>query len=417
MAKVGKLFRRPFLQHAIRRAEGRPHSFCDSTASILSTHIIGRPHQNYTLTTTAAARTRKATTMSGEVQHLKLSEVENICRNALSASGLNPVATAVITDVVTAAERDGCHSHGLFRVPGYCQALLSGNVDSSVQPIVHDVAPGVVRVDAGGGYAPPAILAGRDLAIQKVRENGISCLAIHNSVHFAALWWEVEAIANEGLVALAFVNSRSFVAQQPGGKRKLYGTNPMAFGFPRATSTSTDEEIRHPLVWDQASAAMARGEIQLCQRDGLTLPEGVAIDRDGQPTTCPEAALDGAQLPFGGHKGSTIAMMVELMAAGLTGSQLSFEAHDKNDDPECSNGPTNHGELIILIDPGVTSGGNDYLEHCEMLFERILEEEGARLPSTRRYANRLKTPLEGVSIPLTLYKKIIALGSGVEVST
>ena len=104
------------------------------------------------------------------------------------------------------------------------------------------------------------------------------------------------------------------------------------------------------------------------------------------------------------------------MAAGLTGSQLSFEAHDKKDDPECSNGPTNHGELIILIDPGVTSGGNDYLDHCEMLFERILEEEGTRLPSTRRYANRLKTPLEGVSIPLTLYKKIIALGSGVDVS-
>jgi len=231
--------------------------------------------------------------MSGKFQHLTLSEVDTICQKALSASGLNPVATAAITDVVTAAERDGCKSHGLFRIPGYCQALLSGKVDGTLQPRVHDVAPGVVRVDARGAYAPPAILAGRDLAIRKVRENGISCLAIHNSVHFAALWWEVEALANEGIVSLAFVNSRSFVAHQPGGKRKLYGTNPMAFGFPRAATGSSDEENRGPLVWDQASAAMARGEIQICQRDGHTLPEGVAIDRDGQPTTSPEAALVG----------------------------------------------------------------------------------------------------------------------------
>jgi delta1-piperideine-2-carboxylate reductase len=238
-------------------------------------------------------------------QHLELLEVEKICRDALSTSGLNGEATAAVTEVVTTAERDGCHSHGLFRVPGYCKALLSGTVDGTAQPRVFDVAPGVVRVDAARGYAPPAILAGRDLAKKKARENGISCLAIHNSFHFAALWWEVEALANEGIVSLAFVNSRSFVAHQPGGKRKLYGTNPMAFGFPRAAAPTADhgenlttEELsnqikRGPLVWDQASAAMARGEIQLCQRDGHTLPEGVAIDHDGRPTTCPEAALVG----------------------------------------------------------------------------------------------------------------------------
>jgi LDH2 family malate/lactate/ureidoglycolate dehydrogenase len=103
-------------------------------------------------------------------------------------------------------------------------------------------------------------------------------------------------------------------------------------------------------------------------------------------------------------------MMVELLAAGLTGSNLSFEAHDDCDN---DNVPTNHGELIIMIDPVVTSGGgsDDYLQHCEMLFEKILEEEGTRLPSTRRYANRLRTPVEGVTIPRSLYEEIIELGS------
>ena len=101
-------------------------------------------------------------------------------------------------------------------------------------------------------------------------------------------------------------------------------------------------------------------------------------------------------------------MMVELLAAGLTGSNLSFEAPS---DGDCDNGPSNHGELIILIDPVVTTGGDDYLKHCEMLFETILEEEGTRLPSTRRYANRTKTPSEGITIPRALYNEIIELGS------
>ena len=104
-------------------------------------------------------------------------------------------------------------------------------------------------------------------------------------------------------------------------------------------------------------------------------------------------------------------MMVELLAAGLTGSQLSFEAED--DDPSDGgdgNGPTQHGELLILIDPVVTTGGDAYLQHCELLFEKILEEEGTRLPSTRRYANRLRTPTEGITIPKSLYHEIVELG-------
>jgi delta1-piperideine-2-carboxylate reductase len=148
-------------------------------------------------------------------------------------------------------------------------------------------------------------------------------------------------------VSLAFVNSSSYVAHH-GGKRKLYGTNPMAFGFPRAEASTSEGGDPGPLVWDQASAAMARGEIQLHQREGKELPAGAAIDANGEPTTSPDEALAGAQLPFGGHKGAAIAMMVELLAAGLTGSALSFET----DDPTW-NGPSKHGEMIILIDPKV----------------------------------------------------------------
>lgn len=136
-----------------------------------------------------------------EQKHLTLEEVKLITSEALVASGLSATAAQAVTDVVTQAERDECHSHGLFRVPGYCNGVIAGKVNGTAQPVVYDVAPGVVRVDACGGYAPPAILAGREIAVAKARQNGISCLAIHNSAHFAALWWEVESLAREGIGA------------------------------------------------------------------------------------------------------------------------------------------------------------------------------------------------------------------------
>jgi|EP01043_Picozoa_sp_COSAG02_P051897 delta1-piperideine-2-carboxylate reductase len=224
-------------------------------------------------------------------QHLTLAEARSLCHRALTMSGLHRTGADAVTEVVTAAERDECRSHGLFRVPGYCAALRQGIVDGAVRPTVQDVAPAVVRVDAGGGFAPPALLAGRAALVTKARANGIASLAIHNSRHFAALWWEVEDFAREGLVALAFVNSRSYVAHH-GGKRRLYGTNPMAFAFPRLPplhdaggSSPVEDFSLEPLVWDQASSAMARGEISLHEQAGKPLPPGAAIDCHGEPTT------------------------------------------------------------------------------------------------------------------------------------
>ena len=136
---------------------------------------------------------------TAEQKQLTLEEVGLITQQALTASGLSATAASAITDVVTQAERDECHSHGLFRVPGYCSGVLAGKVNGEAEPVVHDVAPGVVRVDACGGYAPSAILAGREAAVAKARQSGIACLAVHNSAHFAALWWEVESLARDGI--------------------------------------------------------------------------------------------------------------------------------------------------------------------------------------------------------------------------
>jgi LDH2 family malate/lactate/ureidoglycolate dehydrogenase len=162
-------------------------------------------------------------------------------------------------------------------------------------------------------------------------------------------------------------------------------------------------------VFDQASSASARGEIQLHLRDGTPLPAGWAIDAAGRPTTDPAAALAGAQLPFGGYKGAAIALMIELLAGALIGEVFSYEASERDNH---DGGPPVGGELMIAIDPVRCVGHGDrqvQLAHAERLFARILAQEGTRLPSERRYAARQRTISEGITIPAALYEELRSL--------
>ena len=189
---------------------------------------------------------------------------------------------------------------GLFRLPGYIGSLKSGKITGDAVPVLSDLAPAVVKVDASNGFASLPLEIGTAALADKARQQGIAALAITNSYHFAALWPETERLAEQGLVAFAFVTAKSYVSPA-GGVKPLYGTNPMAFAWPR--------EGKPPIVFDQASSASARGEIMIHERDGQPIPDGWAIDVDGNPTNDPAEALAGAQLPFGGYKGGSIALM------------------------------------------------------------------------------------------------------------
>ncbi len=338
--------------------------------------------------------------MTTEPVRLSLAEVAELAAAAFTSHGVSIDQTQAVVDTVTNAERDGCQSHGLFRVPGYLASVRSGKVVPDADPVVTALAPGVIKVDGAGGFSPLAIERGRAPLLELARSQGIAAAAITNAHHFAAVWPEVEALADQGLVAFAFVSSMSFVAPA-GGTKPLYGTNPMAFAWPRADSP--------PLVFDQSSSASARGEIQLHLRDGLSLPDGWGMDADGNPSNDPASVLAGAQLPFGGYKGAAIALMVELLAGALIGEVFSFEATERDNR---DGGPSCGGELVVAIDPShcvEATERNDQLSHAERLFARILDQEGTRLPSDRRYANRLRTPTEGVEIPTSLYDELVAL--------
>lgn len=329
--------------------------------------------------------------------HLSFAELSALLARIFERHGTSAEVAAILADNCASAQRDGSDSHGIFRIPGYVATLASGWVDGKAVPQVTDAAPGFISVDAKNGFAQPALAAARALLLEKARANGIALLAIHNSHHFAALWPDVEPFAREGLVALSFVNSMACVVPH-GGKRALFGTNPIAFAAPR--------EGHHPLVFDLATSAIANGDVQIAAREGKQLPPGYGVDRDGQPTCDPRAILDGgALLPFGGYKGSALSMMVELLAAALTGGNFSFD-FDWSGHPGAQTPWT--GQLLIVIDPSKGAGHN-FAARTEVLVRQMQDAGQPRQPGDRRYRQRSLAEREGIAIIDTELARLRAL--------
>lgn len=300
--------------------------------------------------------------------------------------GVSSAHARLLAENCAACERDGSLSHGIFRIPGYVSSLKSGWVDGAAIPCVEDTGGSFIRVDARNGFAQPALEAARLLLMERARESGIALLGVRRSHHFSALWPDVEPFAEQGLVALAVVNSFACVVPH-GGHSPVFGTNPVAFAAPALG--------RAPLVFDQASSAIANGDVQIAAREGRILEPGVGLDRNGLPTCDPRAVLDGgALLPFGGHKGSSIALMVEILAAALTGGYFSSE-FDWGPYPGAQTPKT--GQLVIVIDPG--RGGNASFEgRVSQLIGSVREAGQERLPGDRRLGTRARAAAQGIPI-------------------
>ncbi|QPM92506.1 Ldh family oxidoreductase [Pseudooceanicola algae] len=320
-------------------------------------------------------------------QNISVQTLQERVRAILEAGGVRRESAEAVAGVIVAGERDNCKSHGVYRIEGCLRVLAAGKVEGGAVPKVHDEGTSVIEVDAGGGFSNPAFHAAKDLLAERTRETGIAALVIRDCLHFSALWHDVEAMADYGLASLSMCPSYSVVAPA-GGTQPLFGTNPIAFGWPRPGA--------HPYVWDFATSVAARGEIELHRRAGTPIPEGWAIDSDGQPTTDPDAALAGAMLPFGAHKGSAISTMVELLAGAMLGEFMSKEALEFMGSSALL---PRHGALVLALDPArfAARSGRDPLAEGEKLLTAI-SGQGARLPSERRFAARDKALAEGICL-------------------
>ncbi|MDB6452285.1 Ldh family oxidoreductase [Falsirhodobacter sp. 20TX0035] len=310
-------------------------------------------------------------------------------------AGVDDVQADALARVIVAAERDACKSHGLYRIAGCLRTIRAGKVAPQAVPVLADDGSGILRIDAKGGFSCAGFELGAPVLAERARALGVATLVINDCTHFSALWPEVEALASMGLAALAMCPSYATVAPT-GGTQALLGTNPIAFGWPRPD--------QYPYVFDFATSVAARGEVELHGRAGTPLPEGWAIDAEGQPTTDPDRALEGAMLPFGGHKGSAISTMIELLAGAMIGDLTSPEARDSLGGMWLL---PRHGELILAFSPERFAAGRpgDPFSRAEGLFEAILGQ-GARLPSQRRFAARAVSEAEGIRLSDTEWEEL-----------
>ncbi len=330
---------------------------------------------------------------------LSLNEVGSLALSVLRKAGLPEAHARPVAQSITDCERDGRKSHGLLRLPGCVMTIESPNFRPDAEPRIHEMDGAIVRVDAGFGYSLPAFEQALPHLERKTRAFGVAVLAINNCFHFSALWPEVERIARLGLAGLAMTPSHSWVAPF-GGTRPVLGTNPLAFGWPRPG--------QDPYVFDFATSAMARGDIAMAGRNGETLPEGCGLDAEGRSTTDPKAVLAGAMLTFGGHKGTALSTMIELLAGPLIGDLTSRGSMEFDAGAQAA--PC-HGELVIAFDPDRLGGGDAETnrQRAEALFAEFTDQ-GARLPSQHRYLARAANEKAGVLVPRDLFDRIVELG-------
>ena len=326
---------------------------------------------------------------------LSLAEIEALTVRVLVANGASAVNAAHVAANIAAAEAAGVTSHGLTWVPVFADHLAWGKVDGAAVPTVDQVSPSGLVVDARSGFAQAAIAVGTERLIPLARATGIAAMAIRNGGNCLLVGHYVERIAAAGLVAMAFVTSPKSMAPW-GGAKPVFGTNPMAFAWPR--------EGASPMVLDMASSRIARSEIRLAAEEGRAIPLGWALDPDGEPTTDAATALAGTVLPFGEHKGYGVALMVDLMASAMTGGNFSHEAPGFLGDDKR---PPGTGQFFIAMAPR-TFGGSAAVDRAERLFALTTQEPGVHLPGDRRAAARAKRAHEPITIARALYDKIMS---------
>lgn len=327
---------------------------------------------------------------------LTLAEAEELVVRTLTRCRTGADIAASAARALVAAEAEGQKGHGLSRVPSYAVQAKAGKVDGFAKPALTWTRPAVAVVDAKSGFAYPALDMALGALPEAVRKSGIAAAGIHHSHHCGVAGHPVEHLAKQGLVALLFANTPAAIAPW-GGSTAAFGTNPIAFACPLPGQAS--------IVVDLSLSKVARGKILAAKQKGEAIPEGWALDADGKPTTDATAALSGTMLPLGDAKGTALALMVELLAGGLTGANYATEASSFLD---AKGGPPGTGQLLIAIDP-VAFGGEGALMHFGALAKTIADQPGARLPGARRLAMREQAAREGLAITDTLLADIEAV--------
>ncbi|KUF06810.1 Ldh family oxidoreductase [Leucobacter sp. G161] len=329
------------------------------------------------------------TSRSALGSQIRFEALEARIRFLLEQAGADPGVAAVLAENCASCERDGAVSHGVFRVPGYLKSLRSGWADGAAVPRVEESSAAFIRVDAANGFSQPAINAASSVIDEALESVGVAVVAIRNSHHFSSLWPDIEPFARRGVLGITMVTGGASVIPR-GADRKMLGTNPFAFATPVAGSD--------PLVMDFATSTMSHGDLQLRAQAGEPVPVGTGTGTHGRDTTDPDEILEsGGLLPFGGHKGANISIMVEILASGLTGGAFSYRDDLVFAEAPEDGGTARTGQLLILIDPE-RGGDGSFADRIAQLVAELRASGLERLPSDRRYMARARANREGIPV-------------------
>ncbi|MFZ9296893.1 MAG: Ldh family oxidoreductase [Hylemonella sp.] len=306
---------------------------------------------------------------------ISLDEAVALVSRALAKAGAAQSMADGTAKALVLAEAQGLGSHGLSRVSQYVTHLLNGRVDGKAVASVSRRKGGALLIDAQEGLAFPACALAVQEAIAAAREHGVSFTGVIRSHHCGVVVDHLRPAAEAGMVGLGFANSPAAMPAA-GGRHAIFGTNPIAAAFPRRDAS--------PLLIDLSLSEVARGKLMVAAKEKRPIPEGWALDAQGQPTTDPKEGLAGSMLPIGAvssSKGAMLALMVELLVTALIGANFGYEASsffvDEGNRPGI-------GQAFLILDPGALAGSDGYYRRIEVLIEEMLKDDGVRLPGMRR---------------------------------
>ncbi|KPF90626.1 sulfolactate dehydrogenase [Novosphingobium sp. AAP83] len=319
------------------------------------------------------------------MQRFQLNDLRERAASALISAGASPANAASVAMALVAAEAMGQTGHGLVRLHAYGAQVRAGKVDGAAVPTATRTRSGSAVIDAANGFAYPALDLAVKLLPELAKDAGIGAVAITRSHHCGAAGLPVRALAEQGLIALMFANTPAAMAPW-GGSRPMFGTNPIAFACPHASGV--------PLVIDLSLSKVARGKIVAAQNEGRSIPSDWAFDAAGRPTTNPRDALGGTMAPAGEAKGAVLALMVEILAAGLCNANFGVKASSFLD---AEGPPPGTGQLLLAIDP-FAFGGTAALSHIADFLNMMSEMDGVRIPGQSRAEALCRAEADGLDL-------------------
>jgi L-2-hydroxycarboxylate dehydrogenase (NAD+) len=291
--------------------------------------------------------------MTDDIVLIKKEILKGSCAKLLQAVSVNKEDAEITADVITCAELRGIGSHGIARMPVYLKRVKMGLINAEPQIKIKNIYNAVALVDGDNGLGPVITVRAMKKAIEMASSEGVGMVGVKNSNHFGVAAYYVMQAMKQDMVGLVITNSSPAIAPF-GGKRPLLGTNPMAVGIPGQNGAN--------IIVDMASSVTARGKVRLCAAKHELLPDGCALDEEGNPTSDPEKALHGSLVPVGGVKGYALAVLIDLLAGVLTGSGYSDGVGELNDFSR----PVNAGHLLMAVKI-------DAFENAETFKEQIYD--------------------------------------------